>query len=71
MTRLLLRDVALRVAAGAGFALYSVFVGVFAGLTAVFFNLHLSRHSAVTQIVRAFNRLVHTGPLPRYGALST
>jgi hypothetical protein len=48
----------------AGFALYSVFFGVFASLAAVLLDLHLSGYRAIAKSVRAFNSLLHTGDLP-------
>ena len=65
-------DVALRVAAPAGFGFDSVFVGVLARLAAVLFHLDFSRKHAIAQIVRAFDGLVHELLLPPYhGALTT
>jgi len=51
--------IALRVAAVAGFHLDAVLVGILACFAAVLFSLDFGRQHAVTEIVRAFNRLMH------------
>lgn len=62
-----LRHVALRMTAVADFPFDAVLLSVFASLTTVFFGLHLGGQAAIAQRVRAFDRLLHTQTLSRYG----
>jgi hypothetical protein len=53
------------------FHLDAVFIGILAGLTAILLSLYLRGEGAITQVVRALNRLVHGRLFPAYWLFST